>query len=193
MIQPGPTLRGLLLMLSLASAVVLTIAIGVGATSAMFSVVYQTLLRPLPYPEADLLAVVWERWQVDRDLKGVDPDVAATLSERSPVISTALPLWHAENHTFEDLAGFLSQSISLTAGSRKGRGSPCHVAILSSAGCIASRWPRIPARGRPDWQLRGRCAQPPSPAATLRRQSIHHRKDHRLGWNATPCRRHHGT
>jgi putative ABC transport system permease protein len=39
---------------------VLIIAIGVGATTAVFSVVYNVLLQPLPYPHADRLVRVWE-------------------------------------------------------------------------------------------------------------------------------------
>jgi hypothetical protein len=38
----------------------LLLAIGLGASAAAFSVVYGVFLRPLPYPDADRLAVLWE-------------------------------------------------------------------------------------------------------------------------------------
>jgi len=45
--------------LVLTLVILASLAIGIGANSAIFSVVDALLLRPLPYPHADLLAAVW--------------------------------------------------------------------------------------------------------------------------------------
>src|SRR5690349_23336130 len=45
--------------LMLAVVIVVSLSIGIGANSAIFSVVDALLLRPLPYPHADRLAAVW--------------------------------------------------------------------------------------------------------------------------------------
>jgi predicted permease len=42
---------------------VLTLTLGIGANTAIFSLLYQTLLRPLPYPDADRLVFIWNSYK----------------------------------------------------------------------------------------------------------------------------------
>jgi putative ABC transport system permease protein len=102
-------------------AVIATIALGIGATSAMFSVVYAALLRPLPYPDPDRLAIIWETQPIEGLRHIPDPTVAARLAERSMVNSRVLPTWRDENHSFEDIAGFGPWQFNLTGTSEPER------------------------------------------------------------------------
>ena len=52
-------LRTLRKNMMLTLVIVASLGIGIGANSAIFSVVDALLLRPLPYPEPDRLAAVW--------------------------------------------------------------------------------------------------------------------------------------
>jgi putative ABC transport system permease protein len=80
------------------------LAIGIGANTAIFSVINTLLLQPLPYRDADRLAIVWER-NIPRD-------------RRTNVVGPANYLhWREMNRTFEDLAAVsMSYSVTLTGG-----------------------------------------------------------------------------
>jgi ABC-type antimicrobial peptide transport system permease subunit len=54
------SLRLLFKNLSFSLSAIFTLALGIGATTAIFSVVYGVLLRPLPYPNPDRIVRIWE-------------------------------------------------------------------------------------------------------------------------------------
>ena len=74
-----------------AAAAILTLALGIGANSAIFALVDGVLLRPLPLPDPDRLVMVWERTRT---------------SERSPVSVANLHDWSQRNTTFEGMAAY---------------------------------------------------------------------------------------
>jgi putative ABC transport system permease protein len=56
-----PALRQLLKHPGFAAVVVCTLALGIGANTAIFSIILGVWLKPLPYPEPDRLMTLWER------------------------------------------------------------------------------------------------------------------------------------
>jgi putative ABC transport system permease protein len=80
---------------------VLTLALGIGATTAMFSIVSAILLRPLPFYEPDRLTVLWSTYKD----KGVDESVSSYPNFED---------WRRFNQVFEDLASF--EPIGTTLG-----------------------------------------------------------------------------
>ncbi len=74
--------RGLLKDFRTTGAAVATLAVGVGASTAIFSVVYGVLLRPLPYPEPDRIVQVLQIFEEGRRGQFSDPNFA-DLRERN--------------------------------------------------------------------------------------------------------------
>ena len=91
-------LRGLGRSPGFAAAVVLVLALGIGANTAMFGIVHGVLIRPLPYPDADAIVRVGES-SGPRRLPGL------RLSNRS------MPLLRESAESFEQLAAY--QELSL--------------------------------------------------------------------------------
>jgi hypothetical protein len=78
---------------------ILTLALGIGATTAIFSVVYGVLLRPLPYPDPDRIVAVFELTTKGRPSRLADPNfddfsaARAAASRRSPSGATSRCRW----------------------------------------------------------------------------------------------------
>jgi len=82
---------------------VITLALGIGGNTAMFTVVNAVLLRPLQYPDPDQLVV----------LEGVNPPRGITQSNMSiPDFAD----WQNQNQVFEHMAGFLTGGVLLNNG-----------------------------------------------------------------------------
>lgn len=109
--------------------VVLALAIGIGANTAIFSVVNAILLRPLPYKNADRISMIW----MDNPKLGVSQD------------------WHSypnyidykeQNQSYEDMAAFNDRSFNLT-----GTGDPVRVVGVWTSASLFSVLGVEPALG----------------------------------------------
>jgi putative ABC transport system permease protein len=97
----GYALRSLRRSPSFAAVAILTLALGIGANSAIFSVLDVVLLRPLPYPDPDRLVMLW----TDSPVEGIH-------EQRSAYGNYAD--WKRHSRSFEELAAFDPSSATLT-------------------------------------------------------------------------------
>ena len=87
-----------------AAVAILTLALGIGANTAIFSVVNAVLLRPLPYPNANRLAIIWSTWGKDT---------------RGPASGPELIELRRRSRSFEEIGG-----IWVTSGTITGTAEP---------------------------------------------------------------------
>ena len=75
---------------------VLTLTIGIGANTAIFSLLYQVILRPLPFPGPGRLVLVWNTGKEGEQDQRLDPGFSWMASRRPPAIEDATLVYLAE-------------------------------------------------------------------------------------------------
>ncbi|HZU21979.1 MAG TPA: ABC transporter permease, partial [Terriglobales bacterium] len=107
---------------------VLTLALGIGANTAIFSLVDRYLLQPLPYPEPDRLVTIWESTQE---------------GGRGSVSMANFYDWRREAKSFESLAAWSAMQVDLQMGDYRER-APGELITPSYLSLLGVR----PAQGR---------------------------------------------
>jgi putative ABC transport system permease protein len=115
---------------SFSIAVILTLALGIGANSAVFSAIDAIILRPLPFPNSDQLM------RIDQyDTKGKSPQTF--------VAPVRLEDWNRTNSTFQAITGYYTEDASETSGALPEKVSQAWVAPR-----FLQVWGVSPALGR---------------------------------------------
>src|SRR5262249_25772987 len=109
------------------------LALGIGATTAMFSVVSAVLLRPLPFPNPDRLMMVFAAMK--EDTGGAKPTSVSGPDFRQ---------WRNRNQSFEELGAFFGPGVS----SLSGAGEPVRVRSAQVTAGLFRVMGTGPARGR---------------------------------------------
>src|SRR5262245_58565718 len=111
----GTALRGLARRPGFTAAAITTLALAIGATTAVYSLVYGVLLRPLPFQDADRLVRLWEEHPGGVTLAG-----NRWLSQRT------YQQWVREPRTVAAIGGYTTSS-----GVLRGAGEPASVSTAS--------------------------------------------------------------
>lgn len=115
---------------SFSLTVILTLALGIGANSAVFSAIDAILLRPLPFPAASQLLRL-EQYR----LKAASPQTF--------VAPVRLEDWNRMNSTFQAMTGYYTEDVSETSGAL-----PEKVTVAYVAPRFLQVWGIAPALGR---------------------------------------------
>jgi predicted permease len=111
---------------------VLTLALGIGATTAIFTLVYDVLLKPLPYSHPEQLVVMEEQVAEFHDLY-------PTL----PMNANHLTFWQQHSQSFQSMAVMEENSLPLGLG-----GHPLQIGVLNATPGIFSALDSAPLLGR---------------------------------------------
>jgi predicted permease len=114
---------------------VATLAIGIGATTAVFTVVDRVLLRPLPYPDSDRLVALWH------DAPGA-PGLTAVAGGLQ--ISPSMLVTYREHNVSFDGVGLWTRGV----GNVTGQGAPQEVALAAVSGQTLAVFGVRPLLGR---------------------------------------------
>src|ERR1700761_3289309 len=87
----------------LSAAVILTLALGIGANTAVFSAIDAVILRPLPFPEGDQLMAIRQY-----NIRTNEPWTFTA--------PTRLEDWNRLNHNFQAISGYYTEDESETSG-----------------------------------------------------------------------------
>ena len=85
---------------------IVVMALGIGATTSLFTVVRSVLLRPLPFRDPGRLVMVYEHFR--------DPSINAGGFDYNPVAPADFYDWRAQTHGFEDMAAWRYAQFNLT-------------------------------------------------------------------------------
>ena len=121
-------IRSLLRTPGFALTIILTLALGTGANTAVFSAINTVLLRPLPFPDADRLVQITQTQQ---------------RSSESSIAPVRLEDWNQQNSTVEAISGYYAEDVSDTSGD-----IPTRVRRASVAPRFFDVWGTAPAMGR---------------------------------------------
>ena len=102
------SLRSLIKQPAFAAVVVITLALGIGASTAIFSVVNAVLLRPLPFAHSERLQVVWGNYR-------------ALNIARLPAKAAEFEDYARQTQIFDSVAAYANHSFNLTSGSEPER------------------------------------------------------------------------